>query len=181
VARHGRRTIGTSRPGSTKHRKTGHEGKQGAAAIWKAAPKATVKPTGPATAGMPQFDLADWRRQELIREWRQTEYGSGASAMRTVVEAMLQEGVLGSAPGGEDEFARRVEAFEWRRAQAADVGAGGTLTGYGRGAIAMIRMVDAMLTEGVLERPEGEAGREYRRRVNAFQNKRAERMYHQTE
>jgi hypothetical protein len=175
VARHGQRTIGTSRPGSTKDRKTGHEGKQGAAAIWKAAPKATVKPTGPATAGMPRFDLADWRQQELIREWRQTEYGSGASAMMTIVEAMLHEGVVGGSPDGEREFERRVEAFEVLRSQAADVVTGGArrggLTEYGRGAIAMIRIVEAMLTEGVLERPEGEAGLEYRRRVNAFKEK----------
>ena len=144
----------------------------------------TVKPTGPATAGMPRFDLADWRQQELIREWRQTEYGSGASAMMTIVESMLQEGVLGSSPGGAREFERRVEAFELRRSRAADVGTGevrrGGLTEYGRGAIAVITIVEGMLTEGVLERPEGEAGMEYRHRVNAFKRKRAERMYHQT-
>jgi hypothetical protein len=151
----------------------------------KAAPKATVKPTGPAMAGMPQFDLADWRQQELIREWRQTEFGSGASAIMTMVEAMLEEGVLLSPVGGESEYERRVDAFEAHRAAAAEVAAAGgrigSLTEYGRGAIAMITMVEAMLAEGVLERPTGEAGMQYRHRVNGFKNLQAGRMYHQTE
>jgi hypothetical protein len=191
VARHGRRTIGTARPGSTKHRKTGREGEGGAAAKQKAASRAAVRPASTATAGIPRLQalathiIQDRRQWEILDVWRQTEYGSGASAIMTMVEAMLEEGVLLSPVGGESEYERRVDAFEAHRAAAAEVAAAGgrigSLTEYGRGAIAMITMVEAMLAEGVLERPTGEAGMQYRHRVNGFKNLRAGRMYHQTE
>jgi hypothetical protein len=180
MARHGRRTIGYARVGGTKHRKTGQEGKEGAAAMRKAAPKATVKPTSTATTGTPrlqeraQFILQDWKQREAISAWRQTEFGSGASAIMTMVEEMLEEGVLLRPVGGASEFERRVDAFEAHRAASAEVAAAGgrigSLTEFGRGATAMITMVEAMLEEGVLERPTGKAGMEYRHRVNGFKN-----------
>jgi hypothetical protein len=170
----------------------------------KAAPKAKGMPGSPVTAAKPgqkgrtqhwaskaggqqkYIMLDDWKQQEVIREWRQMDFGSGASAIMTMVEAMLEEGVLWR-PSGEagNEFDRRVEAFQMRRAAAAEVAAAGVRTGglteFGSGATAVITMGEAMLEEGVLVRPEGKAGREFERRVKAFKKRKAGRMYAQEE
>jgi glycogen synthase len=57
----------------------------------------------------------------------------------------------------------------------------GRLTEFGSGATTMITMVEAMLEEGVLVRPEGEAGEEFERWVKAFKKRKAGRMYAQEE
>jgi hypothetical protein len=137
--------------------KTEHEKEEGAASMRKAAPKA-----------------------KEVKKERERQPGSPAAVVKPGQKERAQH--RASTAGGQQDW---MMLEDWNQQKAAAAAAAGVRTGrvteFGSGASAMITMVGAMLEEGVLLRPEGEAGKELEKRVEAFKRRKAGRMYVQEE